>query len=60
MGDMNPVHINDQAAMKTRFGKRIAHGMIGVCFLHNMLPPIYKLTNLDIKFKKPVYLEEII
>ena len=27
-GDFNPVHINQQHAEKTRFGKRIAHGML--------------------------------
>lgn len=27
-GDFNPVHLDDQAASRTRFGGRIAHGML--------------------------------
>lgn len=27
-GDRNPVHLDDAAALKTRFGGRIAHGML--------------------------------
>jgi 3-hydroxybutyryl-CoA dehydratase len=27
-GDFNPVHIDDEAASRTRFGGRIAHGML--------------------------------
>lgn len=29
-GDFNPAHFNDEYAAQTRFGKRIAHGMISV------------------------------
>lgn len=27
-GDHNPIHVDDQFASKSRFGKRIAHGML--------------------------------
>lgn len=28
IGDINPVHVNEEYAKTTRFGKRIAHGML--------------------------------
>ena len=27
-GDTNPIHLDDEYAKKTRFGKRIAHGIL--------------------------------
>lgn len=36
-GDMNPVHINSEYARNTIFGKRIAHGILSVGFISNVL-----------------------
>jgi len=36
-GDFSPVHIDEAAAAKTRFGTRIAHGMLSVSFLSAVL-----------------------
>lgn len=36
-GDMNPVHINQQYALQTVFGKRIAHGIMALGFISNVL-----------------------
>lgn len=33
VGDLNPVHMEDKYAAKTRFGKRIAHGMWGASLI---------------------------
>lgn len=55
---MNPVHLDPQKAAQTRFGKRIAHGMLGVSFLNAVLPENIQYNNLNIKFMKPIFLQE--
>lgn len=59
-GDTNPVHLDDDYAAGTRFGRRIAHGMIAAglisATLANDLPgpgTIYLSQTLE--FKRPVY-----
>jgi 3-hydroxybutyryl-CoA dehydratase len=60
VGDHNPVHLNDDYAKTTRFGRRIAHGMLGAglisAVIGNHLPgsgTIYLSQTL--KFMAPVY-----
>lgn len=36
-GDMNPLHIDQAAAEKTRFGGRIAHGMLTAGFISTVI-----------------------
>lgn len=59
-GDRNPVHMDDEYAATTRFGRRIAHGMISAALissvLGNDLPgtgAIYLSQSLQ--FKAPVF-----
>ncbi len=59
-GDTNPVHLDDDYAAGTRFGRRIAHGMITAglisATLANDLPgPGTVYLNQTLKFKSPVY-----
>jgi len=59
-GDNNPVHLDDDYAAGTRFGRRIAHGMIAAglisATLANDLPgPGTVYLNQTLKFKLPVY-----
>jgi len=59
-GDTNPVHLDDDYAAGTRFGRRIAHGMIAAglisATLANDLPgPGTVYLNQTLKFKLPVY-----
>ena len=59
-GDTNPVHLDDEYAAGTRFGRRIAHGMIAAglisATLANDLPgPGTVYLNQSLKFKLPVY-----
>ncbi len=59
-GDTNPVHLDDAYAAGTRFGRRIAHGMIAAgmisATLANDLPgPGTVYLGQSLKFKQPVY-----
>lgn len=63
-GDYNPIHIDDEYAKKTRFGRRIAHGMICGALISRVLAEklgaggIYLAQN--IKFKNPVYIDDTV
>lgn len=59
-GDSNPVHLDDAYAATTRFGRRIAHGMIAAglisAALANDLPgPGTIYLSQTLQFKAPVY-----
>lgn len=59
-GDSNPVHLDDAYAAGTRFGRRIAHGMIAAglisAALANDLPgPGTVYLSQSLQFKAPVY-----
>jgi len=59
-GDTNPVHLDDAYAAGTRFGRRIAHGMIAAglisATLANDLPgPGSVYLSQTLQFKAPVY-----
>jgi len=51
-GDYNPIHLDDEFASKTRFGKRIAHGMISGALFSAVL-------GYEFKERKVVYLSQI-
>src|SRR5215211_8236266 len=59
-GDTNPVHLDEAYASNTRFGRRIAHGMIAAglisATLANDLPgPGTVYLSQTLQFKAPVY-----
>jgi acyl dehydratase len=59
-GDRNPVHLDDAYAAGTRFGRRIAHGMLAAglisAALANDLPgPGTVYLGQTLQFKAPVY-----
>jgi len=59
-GDTNPVHLDDDFAAGTRFGRRIAHGMIAAglisATLANDLPgPGSVYLSQSLQFKAPVF-----
>ena len=64
-GDTNPVHLDDAYAQTTRFGRRIAHGMIAAglisATLANDLPgPGTVYLSQTLQFKAPVFPDDII
>lgn len=60
-GDTNPVHINEEYAQTTMFGKRIVHGMFSAALISTVagtkLPgPGAIYVDQSIKFKAPVFI----
>lgn len=61
-GDYNPIHLDDEYAKSTIFGKRIAHGMLASALISRTLSHnldnggIYLKQNL--KFVNPIYIDE--
>ena len=57
-GDHNPLHLDDEFAKQTRFGRRIAHGMLGASLISaviaNELPGSIYLGQ-TLKFVAPVF-----
>ncbi|HMQ04857.1 MAG TPA: MaoC family dehydratase [Pyrinomonadaceae bacterium] len=64
-GDYNPIHLDDEFAASTRFGRRISHGMLTAAFISGVLgnqSTERKLVYLGqtIKFTLPVYIGDTI
>lgn len=50
-GDHNPIHLDEEFAKTTRFGRRIAHGMLSGAFISAVL-------GYEFKERKIVYLSQ--
>lgn len=64
-GDFNPVHIDAEYAKTTRFGARIAHGMLTTGFISAVLGmklpgPGAIYLGQELKFLKPVYIGDTV
>ncbi len=61
-GDFNPIHMDEEYAKTTRFGRRIAHGMISGALISRALAMelggegIYLSQTL--KFLKPIFIDD--
>ena len=61
VGDENPIHIDDEFAKKTQFGKRIAHGMLGASLISAVLgmklpgPGVIYLSQF-LQFTAPIFI----
>jgi acyl dehydratase len=64
-GDHNPIHLDEEFAKTTRFGKRIAHGMLSGAFISAVLGNEFKHRKIvylsqTMKFTAPVYLNDTV
>jgi 3-hydroxybutyryl-CoA dehydratase len=62
-GDYNPLHIDEAYARSTRFGKRVAHGILTAGIISTVLasdiPGIGTIfLQLEIRFCKPVFIND--
>jgi 3-hydroxybutyryl-CoA dehydratase len=59
-GDYNPIHMDEEYAKKSLFGRRIAHGMLSAAFISRVLAMkighggIY--LGQTLKFMKPIFI----
>lgn len=65
VGDKNPVHLEEEFARKTCFGKRVAHGMLGASLVSAVLGTKLPGTgtiylNQTLQFKAPVFLGDTV
>ncbi len=64
-GDYNPIHLDEDFAKDTRFGKRIGHGMLTASFISAVLGyklNVRKLVYLGqtLKFKYPTFIGDTV
>ena len=64
-GDFNPLHLDDEFAAKTRFGRRIAHGALSGAFISAVLGYEFRERKIvylsqTMKFVAPVYIGDIV
>ena len=62
-GDRNSIHIDDEYASKTIFGKRIVHGMLLSSLFSKMIAETYPgkgsiYLNQSLNFKNPCYIND--
>lgn len=64
-GDYNPIHLDEEVAKNTRFGRRIAHGMLSGAFISAVLGYEFserKIVYLSqtLKFTAPVFIGDTV
>ncbi len=64
-GDNNPVHMSDEYASASRFGKKIAHGLMSASFFSALfgtrIPgPGCVYVSQSLSFKRPVYIGDTV
>lgn len=64
-GDFNPLHLDEEYAKNTRFGRRIAHGMLTGAFISSLLGYEFAERRIvylsqTMKFVAPVYIGDTV
>lgn len=64
-GDFNPIHLDEEFAAKTQFGKRIAHGMISGALISAVLGNEFREKKIvylsqTMKFIAPVFIDDTV
>src|SRR6266550_2973815 len=64
-GDKNPLHVDEEFASRTKFGRRVLHGMLTASIFSTMVGMLLPGTGAiyrsqTIKFLLPVYLNETV
>lgn len=63
-GDFNPIHMDEEYAKKTRFGRRIAHGMLSAALISRVLAmklgPGGIYLGQTLKFLQPIFIGDAV
>ena len=64
-GDMNPVHLDEEFAKSTQFGRRIAHGMLVSSFISKVLGRDFPgdgtiYVAQKVRFRRPVFIGDTV
>lgn len=63
-GDVNPVHLDEEYARQSIFGRRVVHGALTVAVAGGLLSPLLAETTVaahgidQLRFRRPVYLDD--
>ena len=62
-GDKNPLHVDQSFAEKSKFGSRVAHGMLTSSFISTLIGVTLPgegsiITNISLDFRKPVFIND--
>jgi 3-hydroxybutyryl-CoA dehydratase len=63
-GDLNPLHLNEEFAAQSFFGRRVVHGMFTAAVISaahtNLTGPGFVYIGQDLQFKGPVFIGDTI
>src|SRR3954452_3936589 len=64
-GDHNPIHLDEEFARETRFGRRIAHGMLSGAFISSVLGNNFEgrkiaFMSQTMRFTAPTFIGDVI
>ena len=65
VGDFNPIHVDEKFAAQTAFGGTVAHGMLILAYVSEMMTQVFKESwfstgKLSIRFKAPAHSKDTV